>query len=827
MIFYWMHFLARFEKPSRYINRELNSIHDPAPLRAAPLAVALCFPDTYEVGMSHLGLKVLYRIINLLPYARAERVFHPWGDLENYLREKGEPLSSLESNTPLREFDIIGMSLQYELSYTSVLNMLELGGIPVRREERERPFPLVIAGGPSAVNPAPLSPFIDAFLIGDGEEAVPEIMKSLWRFKKEGDGKKESLLRELKKIEGVYVPALHKKGESARRRSIRSLEDAPYPESPVLPYAPLVHDRINIEVSRGCTMGCRFCQAGMIYRPLRERSPERVLALAEKALKATGYEEVAFTSLSAGDYSSLLPLIREFNRRFSKNMVSVSLPSLRVKAINEEVLREIKSVRKTGFTIAPEAATERLRCAINKDFSGEDYEKALYVLFKEGWLNLKLYFMIGLPTETWEDIEAIPRMALSALQAARKFTGRHVNIKVSASSFVPKPHTPFQWEPQNDMGELSEKKSFLRKALSRKGITFKSHDERMSLLEAAFARGDENISELLLKAHSLGARLDGWGDLFNFEIWQRAMEETGIDAAGYAKKSYEIEDELPWDNVDTGVEKSYLIREYRAAASVKKTPDCRLLCAGCGLKCEEKGAEKGIIEEKTPPLIPPLPKGGKGGLESFRYRVEFSKDSPLELLSHRELVTAITRAARRAELPLEFSKGFHPAPRLAFGPPLGVGVKGQAEYFDIGLSAYFHPEGLLEVLNASLPPGIKINRAVPLLPQAESLQSFISRYIYEIIGIDPARGREFLDKKEVLAIRDSGRVNIRDTVVSIEGTGPESARVVLEDRERVKVRLEETVSLVFGKDLREADITRIGMLGLKGGMWVLPVPRTG
>ena len=442
--------LSFFQKPSRYINHELNAVH-----KEATVKVALAFPDIYEIGMSHLGLRILYKIINDLPFASAERVFSPWIDLEAGMKEKGSLLSSLESGRPLNKFDIAGFSLQYELSYTTVLNMLNLWRNTFKNErpyKRRDRYPLIIAGGPCTVNPMPMSPFIDAFLIGDGEEAVPEILETYHGWKMSGDSHKESLLKALSGIEGVYVPILNRSdnlnSSFVKRRFIASLDNAPYPDKPIVPYTSIVHDRINIEVSRGCPMGCRFCQAGMIYRPVRERSPQKALELAEKALKNTGYEEVSFTSLSAGDYSCLLQLTQEFNNRFAKDNISLSLPSLRVAAVNRDLIREIRTVRKTGFTIAPEAGTDRLRKVINKDFSEEDYENSLTVLFDEGWLNLKLYFMVGLPTETDEDIDGIIHMALKAQKTARKYSKRRVNINIGVSPFVPKAHTPFQWYGQ-------------------------------------------------------------------------------------------------------------------------------------------------------------------------------------------------------------------------------------------------------------------------------------------------------------------------------------------------------------------------------------------
>ena len=594
--------LSFLQKPSRYINNEVNSIH-----KEAPVKVALAFPDIYEIGMSHLGLKILYKIINDLSFASAERVFSPWIDLEAKMRADKILLSSLESNRPLRDFDIIGFSLQYELSYTTVLNMLSLGGIPLRSEDRNsslfnRNYPLVIAGGPCTVNPAPMSLFIDAFLIGDGEEAIKEILDIFYRWRTSGDDKRGSLLKALSEIEGIYVPSIHRfeshlsslisrPSHPIKRRFIQSLDNAPYPDNPIVPYTSIIHDRVNIEVSRGCSMGCRFCQAGMIHRPLRERSPEKVLEIVENSLKNTGYEEVAFTSLNAGDYSHLLQVVKESNKRFGKNKIALSLPSLRVTSINHSLLKEISTVRKTGFTLAPEAGTDRLRRVINKDFKEEDYEQALKTLFEEGWQNLKLYFMIGLPTETEEDLEAIPQMAMKALKTAKQYTKRFVNISIGVSPFVPKAHTPFQWYGQSSSFELKRKKDYIRDVLTKKGFKIKGHDVEMSLLEAAFARGDEKTASLVEKAWSLGCRLDGWSEVFDFDKWEKAMNLTGIDAADFATKIFENSDILPWEKIDIGVTKEFLWKEYQKALSGDISTDCRKVCHNCGLSMLQRNGQ--------------------------------------------------------------------------------------------------------------------------------------------------------------------------------------------------------------------------------------------
>jgi radical SAM family uncharacterized protein len=681
---------GNFQKPSRYIGNEVNIISENGKSRPGEgfrnepssrrVTVALCFPDTYEIGMSHIGLKILYAIINSIPNASAERVFAPWIDYELFLRKKGLPLRSLEHSRPLKDFDIVGFTLQYELSYTNILNMMDLGGIPLRSVNRGEDHPLLIAGGPCAVNPLPLSPFFDAFVIGDGEEVISEIVASCFEHKAFGKHRdsatpgfrnKQSLLRVLSSIEGVYVPSVHSMGrQKIKKRIIRNLDTTPFPDAPVIPFTPVVHDRVAIEISRGCTRGCRFCQAGMIYRPLRERSLKKVLSLSQKSLENTGHEEISFTSLSTGDYSGLLPLMKAFNSQCQQSHVAISLPSLRVGAVNREVLKEIKSIRKTGFTIAPEAGTKRLRDVINKDFTEEEYEATLEKLFSEGWQRIKLYFMVGLPTETSEDIDGIVAMTARALEKGSIITGGRVTINVGISVFVPKPHTPFQWLGQDPPETLRMKLDSLRKSFKRKGIQYKGQHVELNLLESVFSRGDQDCALLLETAWREGCRFDSWSEVFDFDRWLTASKKSGIDLFSYAARTFDLDTELPWECIDTGISRDFLISEYHKALGAEKTKDCREVCCNCGLTCRPE-KEKSRSDDRINPVF-----HHKGRVNSHvnaqKMRVRFSKTGVLKYLSHREVITALLRSMRRAKIPLLYSEGFHPHPKISLGPALAV-----------------------------------------------------------------------------------------------------------------------------------------------------------
>ncbi|MBI4745783.1 MAG: TIGR03960 family B12-binding radical SAM protein [Deltaproteobacteria bacterium] len=740
--------LPLVSKPSRYLGTEVNSIHKD--LDKVDVRIALAFPDVYEVGMSHQGLHILYHILNSIPEVAAERVYAPWLDMEKLLRERSLPLSSLESNLNLREFDILGFSIQYDLSHTNMLNMMELAGIPIWASERDESFPLIIAGGPCLFNPEPVADFLDAALIGDGEEAFPEIVEVYRNWKLRGcEGGKLGLLRALTDIKGMYVPSffdvsynddgtmkeIRPKYDDYRKvekRIVADLNTVPYPDRPLVPFMAIVHDRVTLEVTRGCTRGCRFCQAGMIYRPARERTPSMLQEIAEKALRSTGYEDLTLLSLSTGDYSFISDLLANLMDRYSDEKIAISLPSMRVDTMSPELISEIKRVRKTGFTMAPEAGSERLRDVINKGITEAGLLNSVRQVFEAGWETMKLYFMIGLPTETDEDLMAIAELSGKALKIARKAGGK--NVTASVASFVPKPHTPFQWEEQIGHNETKRRHDLLRRELKKNRVTFKWHEPAMSELEGVFARGDRRLSKVIARAFELGCRFDGWGEVFRFDLWQKAFEDCGLDPLFYLRKRG-MEETLPWDHIDSGISKKYLKLESKRSYDAVFTPDCRYdECSGCGL-CDFKtiknrigvrGQGSGVRKFHRPQLKP------KPTLAVRRIRLTYSKLNDARFLGHLELSSLFARAVRRAGVPVRYSAGFHPAPKITFSPPISLGMESLEEFADIEIEGYLASNEARDRLNLQLPEGIRIETAIDVPISSPAVTSAVTKSDYEI-----------------------------------------------------------------------------------------------
>ena len=712
-------FLSIVSKPVRYLGQEIHSIRkDPAEVK---LKFCLAFPDVYEVGMSHFGIQILYHILNGKKGVACERAFAPWVDMEKVLREKKISLSSLESSTPLHQFDIVGFSLQYELCFTNVLNMLDLSDIPLFSKDRDDRFPLIIAGGPLTFNPAPVADFFDALVIGDGEEVVIEIcdLASRW---KEARAKKEDLLKSLSQLAGVYVPSLHREGQKIRKRVVADLNQAPLPSCPIVPYMKVVHDRLNIEIARGCKRGCRFCEAGFIHRPYRERSPEVIHEILHTSLKQTGYEELSLLSLSAGDYSSIGPLLSDLMDRYESKKVAVSFPSLRIERLVGHLAEEVKRVRKTGFTIAPEAGTERLRRVINKELDESILFQGVSDLFSKGWKNIKLYFMMGLPTEKEEDLKGILELTkkIAVLGERQKI---HPNINVSVSTLVPKPHTPFQWESQIPLEEMKEKLHFIRDGVKKNHLQFKWQDPHLSFLEGIFSMGDRNLSQVLVEAFRLGCRFDGWSDQFRYPLWKEAFEKTGMDMDSHTRKR-KFEDILPWSFIETGMDAQFLWGEYQRGLKEKISPPCvREICHRCGI-CDGKTItvrEGDPVEIKAPASMAKKDLRKKG--MKRKIRLKFRKVGEMRFLSHLELAHLFYRASKRADLPLCFSEGFHPMPRIIFATALPVGMESLTEIVDVECEGKTTPPEVMERLNQTLPPGVEIIDAeeVPLFFHLSSL----------------------------------------------------------------------------------------------------------
>ncbi len=757
----WEDILKRVEKPGRYLGGEWNEIRkDPRRVKAK---IALVFPDIYEIGMSYLGQKILYAILNQHPSFLAERVFTPWVDFEQELRSKNIPLLSLENKLPLSRFDIIGFSLLYELNYTNILTILDLGRIPLFSSERKQNSPLIIAGGPAAFNPEPVADIFDLFLVGDGEEAFVEIAERFVSLK-EKELEREAILKELAKIKGVYVPSLYIPYHPAESSllAVKALQDAPskiekrvffpldqasFPEKIVVPNVKIVFDRVGVEVERGCPQKCRFCQATNIYFPPRAKSPSFVLQNIMKSLDATGYEAASLAALSISDYPYLDEVVVTLMDNLEERKISLSLPSLRPKGLTSDIARSIIRVKKTGFTLVPEAGSERLRRVLNKNLQDREIFEAAETAFSLGWRLLKLYFMVGLPTETEDDLEGIVAMVKEIISMGSRILKSSPRINLSISSFIPKPHTPFQWLAMEEEEFLREKHRFIKSRLKKYPfVKFKEHSLKTSLIEAVFSRGDRRLTPVLHEAWQNGARFDSWKDLFRFQTWMETFKAQDIDYRLYlgGRGKDEI---LPWDHIDPGINKSYLLEEMEKSLREEPTPSCLEVscekCKGCSYssllpKKHEKEVKKPAIH--SPPL-------GKKTDHAIRYRAFYSKIQNARYLSHLDLNNVIQRSFRRANISIIHSEGYHPKMIISYIPALPLGMEGKREALEFKSLYLFQEKQFITHLNANLPSGIKFLELRRLDEKTPGLNQDLGRLVYSIDLNAP-------EMKRVLEIKD-------------------------------------------------------------------------
>ncbi len=803
--------LPLFQHPSHYLGNELNSIHKD--LDKVSLRWCLAFPDLYEIGMSHLGQKILYHILNNHPKIWAERVFAPHPEVAKILRQFRTPLCSLESDTPLSCMDIIGFSITHELSYTTILFILDLAGIPLYSKERNNEYPLIIGGGGATYNPEPIAPFLDCFVIGEGEELSLELSHYLLKAKETSLPKQEILVN-LSKLDGVYVPDTFRTTDNNRfvvpieprnsfisKRTVKDLDQVDYPTEQILPYGKPVHDRLTIEIARGCTRGCRFCQAGMTYRPVRERSLNQLYHLIQKGLKDTGYEEFSFLSLSTGDYSALDELFANSYIHCRQEQVAISLPSLRVGSLNPSLYKLLSDLRRTGATFAPEAGTERLRNVVNKGIRESDLLEDIKTLFSLGWHRIKLYFMIGLPTETEEDIHGIYELCKNILKTGKPRSSKAI-ITAHIAPFVPKPQTPFQWVAQSPTQEILEKLTTLQRLFrSDKRLNLRWHKPEMSYLEGILSRGDRALAPCIKAAYEEGEILTSWQEHCHLSKWEQAFESADINPDNYLGQR-EIERLLPWDHISAKVSKDFLQKEYQRALAEKTTPDCRYNpCQNCGV-CQEqnKGDSHHRPEGLRPRVINPKVFRNKHLQEledhpwqdlhqkKASYRLWYSKTGPTRHLSQLELQNFFERFFRRAMIPLTFSQGFHSNPLISFGRALPVGVSSKKEWCLFTTRLDLPEQEILKMLQStSSLPGIQslgVDRIDPFTKPELSTKEifkitfFVSRHQaqqYHQQWLDLMDRQEFVFQKKTK--KGHKMVNLRDYILSVDKVSDQEARI--------------------------------------------------
>ncbi|MBR5913391.1 MAG: TIGR03960 family B12-binding radical SAM protein [Selenomonadaceae bacterium] len=740
--------LQKVTKPVRYTGGEFGCVEKNWDEMSCRMVLAL--PDVYEVGMSNLGLSILYGIMNRRADTLCERVYAVWTDMEEEMRQRSIPLFALESKHAVKDFDIFGFSLQYEMIFTNVLNMLDLAGINLRAVDRKDDEPFIIGGGPCVYNVEPVAEFFDFFVIGEGEEILNEVVENFIAWKNSGKvGGRRGFLKKLLSVNGIYVPSFYEPVYDEKnfvgmkvldttappkifKRVVKDLDSVPFVENPIVPFIDIVHNRAALELFRGCSRGCRFCQAGMCYRPVRERSEKILLKTARRLIDATGYDEMSLTSLSSADYSCLNRLVDDLMKDFVNERVNFSLPSLRIDSFSIELAERLQAVRKSGLTFAPEAGTQRLRDVINKNVTEENLLNACAAAFEKGWKTIKLYFMMGLPTETDEDIAGIADLAQKVADLYREITKRRdVKITLSVACFVPKPFTPFQWFAQISLEEFQRRQQFLKSLIRDKAITYNYHDAKVSILEGIIARGDRRLAKVIKTAWKFGAKFDGWSDLFNFDAWQKAFEECGIDGKYFNERERNIAEPLAWDHTSPGVSKNFLVEEWEKSQEEKTTRDCRrTACTGCGV-CMKLGVNvvdhaKSEIESEN--FSKPLPLKPNPST----YRVQIKKGAELAFLSHLEYFDAFRNALLRSKLPAAYSEGFNPHLKISFATALGVGVTSDCEYIDFVLSSNVDAEKVMTKLNEHLPKGGEIVRIKKISAKAPALTALIDFARYEI-----------------------------------------------------------------------------------------------